>query len=535
MREQELKRRIISGEELSSALRRGVDKLADTVKSTMGPKGKLVLIQRNNLHPVVTKDGVTVANAINLVDEVENLGARVIKESAARTADTAGDGTTTATVLAQTIFGKGLQMKSAGFETEELKEGISLGVKIVLEELSTQKRDVEDDSDLRKVALISANGEEEVADLIVSAIKASGVDGEVIVEEAKGFKSSLTVVDGYQLERGYLSPYFITDKDKSICDFKDPLILMVDDSFTSIHGLMNPLEKALDMNKPIVIIANEIDDEALQGLVLNKVKGSLRVAAIKSPGFGATRHELLNDLQSIIGGQVLDASFNMEDFNEEMFGTCKRAIIQRASTLFMTEDNKSERCLARISAVKEMLEDPSLSNDERELCTYRLRQLSGAISILRVGAATEAELIERYDRVDDALHATKAALAEGILPGGGVALARSHAKVREEETRSELSPSVKAGLSIVSQACQEPFRQIVLNGGKNPDAYLDKIFKHEDDIGFDFRNDNFGDMFELGIVDPFKVTRCALENASSAAVALLSVGSAMVDEVTNKK
>jgi len=217
-----------------------------------------------------------------------------------------------------------------------------------------------------------------------------------------------------------------------------------------------------------------------------------------------------------------------------MFGTSKRAIIQRASTLFMTDDNKNERCLSRISAVKEMLEDPSLSNDERELCTYRLRQLSGAISILRVGAATEAELIERYDRVDDALHATKAAIAEGILPGGGVALARSHVKVREEETRSDLTPSTKAGLSIVSQACQEPFRQIVLNGGKNPDAYLDKIFSHEVDIGFDFRNDNFGDMFELGIVDPFKVTRCALENASSAAIALLSVGSAMVDEISNK-
>ena len=532
MQEKELKRRIITGEDLTSSLRRGVDKLANTVKTTMGPKGKLVLIQRSNLHPIVTKDGVTVANAINLVDEVENLGARVIKESAARTADTAGDGTTTATVLAQTIFNKGLQMRSAGFETEGIKEGIELGVKIALEEISLQKRDVKDDEDLRKVALISANGEEEVADLIVSAIKASGVDGEVIVEEAKGFKSSLTVVDGYQLERGYLSPYFITDKDKSVCDFKDPLILMVDNSFTSIHGLMKPLEIALDMSKPIVVIANEIDDEALQGLVLNKVKGALRVSAIKSPGFGATRHELLNDLQSIVGGKVLDASFDMTDFDESMFGTCKRAIIQRASTLFMTDDNKSESCLSRIAAVKEMLEDPSISSDERELCTYRLRQLSGAISILRVGAATEAELIERYDRVDDALHATKAALAEGILPGGGVALARAYTKLRDVEAKQQ-NASVKSGLFIVSQACQEPFRQIVVNGGKNPDAYLKRIFEQESNIGFDFRNDNFGDMFELGIVDPFKVTRCALENASSAAVALLSVGSAMVDEVKN--
>jgi chaperonin GroEL len=532
MQDKEIKRRIISGEELTSGLRRGVDKLANTVKTTMGPKGKLVLIQREGLHPIVTKDGVTVANAVNLTDSVENLGARVIKESAARTADTAGDGTTTATVLAQIIFNKGLQMRSAGFETEGIKAGIEKGVQIALQELHSQKREVEDDEDLRKVALISANGEEEVANLIVSAIKASGVDGEVIVEEAKGFKSSLTVVDGYQLERGYLSPYFITDKDKSICDFKDPLILMVDKSFSTIHGLMKPLEKALDMTKPIVIIANEIDDEALQGLVLNKVKGSLRVAAIKSPGFGATRHELLNDLQAIVGGKVIDASFDMEDFDETMFGTSKRAIIQRASTLFMTEDKKNNRMLERISAIKDALEDPSLTSDERELYTYRLRQLSGSISILRVGAATEAELIERYDRVDDALHATKAALAEGILPGGGVALVRACTCIHKEENKTE-DPSIKSGLFIVSQACQEPFRQIVVNGGKNPDSYLKKILEHENNIGFDFRNDNFGDMFDLGIVDPFKVTRCALENASSAAIALLSVGSAMVDEEQN--
>lgn len=532
MQDKEIKRRIINGEELTSGLRRGVDKLADTVKTTMGPKGKLVLIQREGLHPIVTKDGVTVANAVNLTDAVENLGARVIKESAARTADDAGDGTTTATVLAQSIFRIGLQMKSAGFETEGLKLGIEKGVRIALDVLKSQKRDVEDESDLQKVALISANGEEEVASLIVSAIKASGVDGEVIVEEAKGFKSSLTVVDGYQLERGYLSPYFITDKDKSICDFKDPLILMADANFNSIQDLMYPLEAALDMSRPVVIIANEIDDEALQGLVLNKVKGSLRVAAIKSPGFGATRHELLNDLQSIIGGVVLDASFDMKEFTPEMFGTCKRAVIQRASTLFMSDDSKTERCLARISAIKENLEEPGITNDERELCNYRLRQLSGAISILRVGAATEAELIERYDRVDDALHATKAALSEGILPGGGVALARAYLKIREAET-SESDPSVKSGLFIVSQACQEPFKQIVRNGGKNPDAYLTRIFDQKNNIGFDFRNDNFGDMFELGIVDPFKVTRCALENASSAAVALLSVGSAMTNEDQN--
>lgn len=529
MYEREVKRKIISGEMLTSSIRRGVDKLADTVKSTMGPKGKLVLIQRPDDHPIVTKDGVTVANAINLVDEVENLGARVIKESASRTADDAGDGTTTATVLAQSIYSKGLQMIAAGFETEKLKIGIEKGVMIALESLYHQKRDVSDDSDLKKVALISANGEEEIADLIVSAIKASGVDGEVIVEEAKGFRSSLTVVDGYQIERGYLSPYFITDKDKSICDFKDPLVFMANNTFSSIRDLMKPLEMALDMNRPVVIIANEIDDEALQGLVLNKVKGSLRIAAIKSPGFGATRHELLNDLQVVVGGRVIDSSFDMAEFDESMFGSCKRVLIQRTSTLFMTGDINKEEFLPRITAIKEALENPGLAKEERELYTYRLRQLSGSISVLRVGAATEAELIERYDRVDDALNATKAAIAEGILPGGGVALVRAQLEVTEEKLKEE-DTAIAAGLMIVAGACQEPFKQIVINGGKNPDLYLEKIFEHKDHEGFDFRNDNFGDMFDLGIVDPFKVTRCALENASSASVALLSVGSAMVNE-----
>ena len=526
----EIKREIVTGEDLSSAIKRGVDKLSDTVKSTMGPKGRLVLIQRPGMHPIVTKDGVTVANAINLVDEVENLGARVIKESASRTADEAGDGTTTATVLAQSIYGHGHRMKSAGFDIEGIKEGMALGLEIALNKLSKQKRNVESDEDLMKVATIASNGEVEVASLIVAAIKASGVDGEVIVEEAKGFKSSLEVVDGYQVERGFLSPYFITDKDKSICDFKDPLVLMSDNAYTSIQSLMKPLEVALDMSKPVLIIANDVDGDALQGLVLNKVKGSLRVSAIKSPGFGATRHDLLGDMQTILGGKVLDASFDMNDFDVSMFGTCKRAIIQKTSTLFIVEENKrTNESLTRIASIKESLAEPGLSSNERELYQYRLRQLSGAISILRVGAATEAELIERYDRVDDALNATKAAIQEGILPGGGVALVRVSRDIAIAQQAVE-NDAVRAGMSILMSACLQPFRQIIINGGKDPASYLDKIEESDINVGFDFRNDKFGDMFELGIVDPFKVTRCALENSVSAATALLSIGSAMIEQ-----
>jgi chaperonin GroEL len=381
-----------------------------------------------------------------------------------------------------------------------------------------------------KVATIASNGEVEVASLIVAAIKASGVDGEVIVEEAKGFKSSLEVVDGYQVERGFLSPYFITDKDKSICDFKDPLVLMSDNAYTSIQSLMKPLEVALDMNKPVLIIANDVDGDALQGLVLNKVKGSLRVSAIKSPGFGATRHDLLGDMQTILGGKVLDASFDMNDFDVSMFGTCKRAIIQKTSTLFIVEENKrTNESLTRIASIKESLAEPGLSSNERELYQYRLRQLSGAISILRVGAATEAELIERYDRVDDALNATKAAIQEGILPGGGVALVRVSRDIAIAQQAVE-NDAVRAGMSILMSACLQPFRQIIINGGKDPASYLDKIEESDINVGLDFRNDKFGDMFELGIVDPFKVTRCALENSVSAATALLSIGSAMIEQ-----
>jgi len=526
---QHLKREIVSGDDLENAIKRGVNQLADTVKVTMGPKGRLVLIQKPGANPIVTKDGVTVASLVNLVDEVENLGAQVIKQSASRTADEAGDGTTTATVLAQSIYTEGCKMKAAGYDNELIKQGLQKGLSIALESLTSQKRDVKNDVDLKQVALISANGEEDVAELIVSAINASGIDGEVIVEEAKGFKSSLTVVDGYQVERGFLSPYFITDKDKSICEFKDPLILMCDRNYNSIHDLMGPLEIALDSNKPILVIANDIDGDALQGLVLNKVKGSLRVCAIKSPGFGATRHELLGDLQTLVGGKIINSSSDMSEFNIDDFGTCKRVIIQKASALFICDDSQTKNAEKRIAVVKETLESPSLSKQERELYKYRLRQLSGAIAVLRVGAATEAELVERYDRVDDALNATKAAIQEGILPGGGVALVRASEEVKKA-CAEEQDHSVKAGLEIVVRSCQSPFNQIIINGGGSPKSLLTRVLENDKNVGFDFRTNEFGDMFDLGIVDPFKVTRCALENAISAGSILLSVGCSLIEK-----
>jgi chaperonin GroEL len=314
------------------------------------------------------------------------------------------------------------------------------------------------------------------------------------------------------------------------CTFINPLILIADRNFNSIHEIMKPLELALDSSKPVLIVANDIDGDAMQGLVLNKVKGSLQVCAIKSPGFGSARHELLNDLEAVVGGKVLNSSYDMQSCGIEVFGTCKKVIIHKTTALFINEqiDDKSAEVNERIETVKEKLEDPGISSDEKELLIYRLQQLSGGIAILRVGAATESELIERFDRVDDSLNATKAAIQEGILPGGGVALVRASKKITNAISK-ECDDNVIAGLNVVSRACSEPFKQIVRNSGKSPDALLTTVMSSNENTGYDSRDDIFGDMFKLGIVDPKKVVRCAIENAASAASMLLSVGSSMIE------
>jgi len=537
----EIKREIYSGQELDSKLQKGINKLSGAVKVTMGPKGKLVLIHRPGLHPIVTKDGVTVAQAINLVDEVENLGAQIIKESASRTAEEAGDGTTTATVLAQYIFNAGLKYKIAGFDVLRLKTGIELAKKSIIKHISDTAIDVKDSEDLLKVATISANGEKEVAKLIVDAIDAAGPDGHVIVEEAKGFSSSLQIVDGFQMERGFLSPYFVTDKNKMTAEFSKPLILMADRSFNSVRELMKPLEVALEMGRPIIVIANDIEGDALQGLVLNRVKGSLRVAAIKSPGFGGARHDLLLDLESIVGGKVLDSSFDMTSFAPEMFGTCKKMIIQKNKTLVIKEEERSDATQGRMDTIKNRLSYPGLSDNERELLRYRIQQLSGGIAILRVGAATESELIERYDRVDDALHATRAALEEGVLPGGGMALfqaATIHENlINKKETQGKIDKEVLAGHDLLINACKEPFKQILNNAGLSHHNILSNIQKESrsnPNVGYDVRNKKFGDMFMLGVIDPAKVSRCALENAVSAATMLLLADCSLIEVPSNQ-
>ena len=523
------KREVLFSENFEKKIKKGVDTLANAVKTTMGPKGNLVLIQRDG-HPTITKDGVTVANAINLIDEVENLGATVIREAASRTADEAGDGTTTATVLAQSIYTEGLRMKSAGFQVDLINEGIRKAAEYVIQNIQSKKKNIKNDDELKQVAMISSNGEEEIADLIVSAIKASGVDGSIIVEEAKGFKSDLTVVEGFRLERGYLSPYFVTDNNKMTADYTNCLVLLADKEFNNIRDLMKPLELALESSRPLLLICNDFDNEVMQGLVLNKMKANLKVCAIKSPGFGASRHEMLHDLNSIVGGTVIDAAYDFNNFSEEDFGSIKRAIVNKSSTLLVSNPAfVSKKLLSnRIAGIKERLEDPSTDTNEVDLLKYRLQQLSGGISILRVGAATESELIERYDRVDDALNATKAAMQEGILPGGGVALVRS-SKLIDKIIKKESDPSIISGMNILKKSILEPFKQIIRNGSNSPDSILSDIMKSKDNIGYNSRNNQVGDMFDQGVLDPHKVVRCALENAVSSATMLLSVGCCMVD------
>ena len=537
----EIKREIYSGQELDNLLQKGINKLSDAVKVTMGPKGKLVLIQRSGLHPIITKDGVTVAQAVNLENEVENLGAQIIKESASRTADEAGDGTTTATVLAQYIYNEGLRYKTAGFDIENIKAGIEDAKKSIIHLIKSHALEVNGTEDLLKVATISANGEEEVAKLIVNAIDAAGPDGHVLVEEAKGFNSSLTVVDGFQMERGFLSPYFVSDKNKMICEFDKPLILMADRTFNNIRELMKPLEVALETGRPVLVIANDIEGDAMQGLVVNRVKGSLRCCAIKTPGFGGTRHDMLLDLESVVGGKVIDSSFDMTTFTADLFGTCKKIIIHKNKTLVLKDDNREEHTIKRINAIKERMNMPNLDPEERMLLKYRRQQLSGGIAILRVGAATESELIERYDRVDDALHATRAALEEGVLPGGGIALsqfASLHEKnITNLKDKNNNDKGFYAGHDLLISACKEPFKQILNNAGLSHHVILtdiEKESKKASNVGYDARNKKFGNMFELGVIDPAKVSRCALENAVSAATMLLSVDCSLIDLETGQ-
>jgi chaperonin GroEL len=508
----------------------GVNILANAVKITMGPRGQNVIIEQPVGSPILTKDGVTVAKAVNLKEQFDNLGVQIIKEAASRTADVAGDGTTTATVLSQSIFSEGVRMLAAGFQSSEIKKGIDAGVEEVINNLKAISVKVTSDKEIEDVGTISANGESEIGRLLVEAINAVGRDGVITVEEAKGFDTTLTTVEGMKIERGYLSPYFINNQDKMISEVKNPLILLCNTKILNLKEIMPLLEQVLDSGRPLFVIADDVDGDAMQGLVVNHLKGTLQSCAIKAPGFGENRVSILQDLSILLDCQIVSntTGISLKDVTIEDLGTCKRIVCGKSETVFVGCSGDNNKIKERISSIKERLKSSAIQEAEVDLLKDRISKLSGGVAILRVGGATEVELGERKDRVDDALHSTQAAIEEGILPGGGVALVRASQSL--ECHNNDKMTGMDAGIQIVKRACCEPLRQIVINSGGTPDVVLDKVMGLKDNFGYNAATDQYGDMMTMGIIDPLKVVRTALENASSAASMMLTVGCTMVED-----
>ena len=507
----------------------GVNILADAVKVTMGPRGRNVVIENPGGHPVLTKDGVTVAKAINLRNSFNNLGVQMIKEAASRTAESAGDGTTAATVLSQAIFSEGLKMLAAGYSSSDLKVGIDLAVEEVMKRLLKMSITISKDEEIKQIATISANGEKEIGILISESLKSVGRDGVVAVEEAKGFESSLTVVEGMQINRGYLSPYFVNNQDRMTVDLEDPYILVCNQNIDNMRDIMGLLEKVVSSKGSLLIVSDDLDGDAMQGLVVNKSRGILKVCAIRSPGFGDSRVGMLDDLACILGTTV-HSNASESDLNGvslESLGRCKRVVVSRGSSIFIGGNGDSEEISARVESIRSQLSNISIDTDEENVLRLRLSRLAGGVAVLRVGGATESELRERKDRVDDALNATQAAIDEGIVPGGGIALVRASEKLSD---MGDLD-GVSAGVEIVRRACLSPLKQIVLNAGCSPELILEKIKKvKKSSYGYDASTGEFGNMLDMGIIDPTKVVRSALRNASSAASMMLTVGCTMIED-----
>lgn len=520
---------LIFDDEARESLRRGVDSLAQAVRVTMGPSGQNVIIEVPGAPPIVTKDGVTVARAIDFRDRNMNLGAQIVKEAASRTCDSAGDGTTTATVLTHAIFNGGLRVLSGDHSSPEVRAGMSWAVNAVIDELREMSKPVSSDEEIVQVGAISANGEREIGELLSQAMRAVGRDGTITVEEAKGFSTSLHVVEGAELDRGYLSPYFVTDSEKMVSSLDSPFVLLTNNRITALKELLPLLEKIHNVQKPILIVADDIEGEAMQGLVVNRTKGVLQVCAIKGPEFGENRLHALQDLAVLLGTKVIVGESELSKVQIQDLGRCKRAVIGRYRTILIDAAGKKEEIEERSREMRAQIEDPSLDQQDRDALRRRLARLAGGVAVLRVGGATEPELKERRDRVDDALHATKAAVEEGILPGGGTALVRAAARARRRLVRNR-SDSFKQGVEVVLYACCAPLRQIVSNAGRNPELILSKVERLRDNMGYDAATERYVDTMEMGIVDPLKVVRSALENAHSAASMLLSVGCTIVED-----
>lgn len=509
-------------------LKRGVDALANAVKVTLGPKGRNVIISKSFGAPAVTKDGVTVAKEIELADPLENMGAQMVKEVASKTNDLAGDGTTTATVLAQAIVKEGLKNVAAGANPMDLKRGIDKAVEAIVADLGKQTKKVGDSSEkIKQVAAISSNNDENIGDLIATAFGKVGKEGVITVEEAKGTDTYVDVVEGMQFDRGYLSPYFVTDSEKMTSDLENPYILLYDKKISSMKDLLPVLEPVAQSGKPLLIIAEDVDGEALATLVVNKLRGALKIAAVKAPGFGDRRKAMLEDIAILTKATVIaeERGFSLDNATVDMLGTCEKVSIDKDNTTIVNGGGSAKDIKARVNQIKSQIETTT-SDYDREKLQERLAKLAGGVAVLYVGAASEVEMKEKKDRVDDALHATRAAVEEGIVAGGGVALIRSKASLSKIKAEN---PDEETGIQIVAKAIESPLRTIVENAGGEGSVVIAKILDGKGDYGYDAKSEKFVDMLKAGIIDPKKVTRVALENAASVAGMILTTECALTD------
>jgi len=507
---------------------RGVDVLANAVKVTLGPKGRNVVIDKKFGGPSITKDGVSVAKEIELEDQVENMGAQMVKEVASKTADIAGDGTTTATVLAQAIVNTGLKNVAAGANPMDLKRGISKAVKTVVSELQKQSIEVGDNlNKIEQVATISANNDVMIGKLIAEAMEKVKKEGVITVEEAKGTDTTVEVVEGMQFDRGYLSPYFVTNAEKMETELDNPFIIIYDKKISSMKDMLPVLEQTTQSGRPVLIIAEDVDGEALATLVVNKIRGSLKIAAVKAPGFGDRRKAMLEDIAILTGGTVIseERGFKLENTTLDMLGTADKIVVDKDNTIIVNGAGEKEAIDLRVNQIKAQIESTSSDYDKEKL-QERLAKLAGGVAVLYVGAATEVEMKEKKDRVDDALHATRAAVEEGIVPGGGVALVRAGNALNSIMAENE---DEKIGVQIISKAIEAPLRQIVANAGGEGAVIVSKVQEGKEDFGYNAKTDTFEPMLKAGIIDPTKVTRVALENAASVAGMLLTTECVLAD------
>jgi len=524
---------IILGFDAREQLKKGVDKLANAVKVTLGPKGRNVVIERSYGAPVTTKDGVSVAKEISLEDKFENMGAQMVKKAASETSDAAGDGTTTATLLTQIIFNAGLKSVTAGANPMDLKRGIDKAVKAVIENLKQQSQQVGDSYEkIEQVGTISANNDPEIGKTIAEAMKKVKKEGVITIEEAKGTDTTVDVVEGMQFDRGYISPYFVTNSEKMTVEYDDPYILLYDKKLNGMKELLPVLEKVFQTSRPLIIIAEDVESEALATLVVNKLRGSLKVAAVKAPAFGDRRKEMLEDIAILTGGTVIseEKGFKLEDATLDLLGQAKKVTIDKDNTTIVEGAGKKENIEARIKQIKVQIEDAKSDYDKEKL-QERLAKLAGGVAVIRVGAATEVEMKEKKDRYDDALHATRAAVEEGIIPGGGVSYIRAIDVLDKVDVANE---DEKIGVDIIRRALEEPLRQIVENAGLEGSVIVQKVKEGKGDYGFNAYSEKFENLLEAGVIDPTKVARIAIEKAASIAGALL-ITEAAIAEIPEEK